>query len=128
MSHENITFNDNGTLSAIPHHPLEWREELSGGRREDDIFYLPNIALLVSVIISVCAVCGNYAGRMQDKNASHPRTYRFWENPFIWLPRDIFLLFFDSLRFFFFSAVHRLRNFTHFPLESTIMHLINILK
>lgn len=48
MSHENVTFNDNGTLSAIPHHPLEWREDLSGGRSEDDIFYLPNIALLVS--------------------------------------------------------------------------------
>lgn len=48
MSHENVTFNDNGTLSTIPHHPLEWREDLSGGLREDDIFYLPNIALLVS--------------------------------------------------------------------------------
>jgi scavenger receptor class B, member 1 len=48
MSHENITFNDNGTLSTIPHHPLEWREELSNGRSEDDVFYLPNIALLVS--------------------------------------------------------------------------------
>lgn len=84
MSHENITFNDNGTLSAIPHHPLEWREDLSGGRREDDIFYLPNIALLVSVIISCW---GNYAGRMQKsemrERASHPRTCRFWENPLI---------------------------------------------
>lgn len=48
MSHENVTFNDNGTLSTIPHHPLEWRGDLSGGLREDDIFYLPNIALLVS--------------------------------------------------------------------------------
>lgn len=49
MSHENITFNNNGTLSTIPHHPLEWREELSGGRSEDDLLYLPNIALLVSI-------------------------------------------------------------------------------
>lgn len=48
MSHENVTFNENGTLTATPHHPLEWREDLSEGRREDDIFYLPNIALLVS--------------------------------------------------------------------------------
>lgn len=48
MSHENVTFNDNGTLTTIPHHPLEWREELSGGRSEDDVLYLPNIALLVS--------------------------------------------------------------------------------
>lgn len=48
LSHENVTFNDNGTLTTIPHHPLEWREELSEGRSEDDILYLPNIALLVS--------------------------------------------------------------------------------
>lgn len=48
LSHENVTFNDNGTLSTIPHHPLEWRQELSGNRSEDDILYLPNIALLVS--------------------------------------------------------------------------------
>lgn len=47
MSHENVTFNNNGTLSTIPHHPLEWRGELSQGRSEDDILYLPNIALLV---------------------------------------------------------------------------------
>lgn len=47
MSHENVTFNDNGTLSTIPHHPLEWRGDLSQGRSEDDILYLPNIALLV---------------------------------------------------------------------------------
>lgn len=48
MSHENVTWNDNGTLSTIPHHPLEWREDLSIGRSEDDILFLPNIALLVS--------------------------------------------------------------------------------
>jgi CD36 family len=48
LSHENVTFNDNGTLTTIPHHPLEWRGELSEGRSEDDILYLPNIALLVS--------------------------------------------------------------------------------
>ena len=52
MSHENITFNDNGTVSTIPHHPLEWREELSGSRSEDDMLYLPNIALLVSWIVN----------------------------------------------------------------------------
>lgn len=50
MSHENITWNDNGTLSTIPHHPLEWRQDLSGNRSEDDILYLPNIALLVSEV------------------------------------------------------------------------------
>lgn len=52
MAHENVTFNDNGTLSTTPHHPLEWREDQSGGRREDDILYLPNIALLVSFFSS----------------------------------------------------------------------------
>lgn len=48
MSHENVTFNSNGTLSAIPKHPLIWVPELSEGRREDDLLILPNIALLVS--------------------------------------------------------------------------------
>ncbi|CRL06508.1 CLUMA_CG019609, isoform A [Clunio marinus] len=46
MSHENVTFNSNGTLSTIPHHPLEWRGDLSEGHSEDDVLYLPNIALL----------------------------------------------------------------------------------
>ena len=48
MTHENVSFNSNGTLSTIPNHPLLWRGDLSEGRQEDDIFYLPNIALLVS--------------------------------------------------------------------------------
>ncbi|XP_070501982.1 scavenger receptor class B member 1 [Chironomus tepperi] len=46
MTHENVSFNSNGTLSTIPNHPLLWRGDLSEGRQEDDIFYLPNIALL----------------------------------------------------------------------------------
>lgn len=49
MSHENITFNDNGTVTAIPHHPLEWVPELSVGDHETDQLILPHIALLVSV-------------------------------------------------------------------------------
>lgn len=48
MSHEYVTFNSNGTINAIPSHPLLWQEHLSHGRSEDDILYLPNIALLVS--------------------------------------------------------------------------------
>lgn len=48
LSHDEIVFNENGTLSTIPHHSLVWNEELSMGRREDDIFMMPNIALLVS--------------------------------------------------------------------------------
>lgn len=48
MTHENVTFNKNGTLTASPSHPLVWVPELSEGRREDDILTLPNIALLVS--------------------------------------------------------------------------------
>lgn len=48
LSHENITFNDNGTISATPSHPLVWQEHMSEGRREDDVFMLPNIALLVN--------------------------------------------------------------------------------
>lgn len=46
--HDNVTFNDNGTVSSIPRHPLTWQSELSAGRSEEDIFMLPNIALLVS--------------------------------------------------------------------------------
>lgn len=48
LSHDNITFNDNGTLTSTPRHPLVWVPELSEGRREDDLLVLPNIALLVS--------------------------------------------------------------------------------
>lgn len=48
FTHDNVTFNDNGTVSTIPHHPLVWQPEMSGGRSEDDLFMLPNIALLVS--------------------------------------------------------------------------------
>lgn len=48
MSHENVTFNENGTITATPVHPLVWAPELSNGRREDDLLILPNVALLVS--------------------------------------------------------------------------------
>ena len=47
MEHGNVTFNDNGTLNAIPLHPLEYIPEMSVGA-EDDLLILPNIALLVS--------------------------------------------------------------------------------
>lgn len=48
MSHDEVEFNANGTVSTIPRHPLIWDEERSMGHHEDDIFMLPNIALLVS--------------------------------------------------------------------------------
>lgn len=48
LVHDNVTFNENGTISTTPRHPLVWIEELSEGRREDDMFMLPHIALLVS--------------------------------------------------------------------------------
>lgn len=48
LLHDEIVFNTNGTISTVPKHPLVWSEELSMGNREDDIFMLPNIALLVS--------------------------------------------------------------------------------
>jgi hypothetical protein len=47
MEHTNVTFNDNGTLTMVPRHPLVWVPELSAGK-EDDVLVLPNIALLVS--------------------------------------------------------------------------------
>lgn len=46
LSHDNITFFDNGTLYTKPSHPLVFQEHLSEGHKEEDIFFLPNIALL----------------------------------------------------------------------------------
>ncbi|XP_048003958.1 scavenger receptor class B member 1-like isoform X1 [Leguminivora glycinivorella] len=46
LEHKIIKFNDNGTISAIPRHPLSWVDELSEGNKEDDLLFLPNIALL----------------------------------------------------------------------------------
>ncbi|XP_061381454.1 scavenger receptor class B member 1-like isoform X1 [Danaus plexippus] len=46
FEHADVVFNDNGTLSTIPRHPLVWQPELSEGNREDDVLYLPHIALL----------------------------------------------------------------------------------
>lgn len=48
MTHENITFNDNNTISTNPSHPLVWQEHLSEGRKEDDEVVMVNIAMLVS--------------------------------------------------------------------------------
>jgi hypothetical protein len=47
MEHTEVSFNDNGTLTTIPKHPLVWAPEHNAGK-EDDILVLPNIALLVS--------------------------------------------------------------------------------
>lgn len=46
LIHENVTFNDNGTLTATPKHPLIWVPEYSQGNLEEDLLVLPNIALL----------------------------------------------------------------------------------
>ncbi|XP_063700410.1 scavenger receptor class B member 1 [Culicoides brevitarsis] len=46
FTHDNVTFNNNGTVSTTPRHPLVWQPHLSEGFSEDDIFMLPNIALL----------------------------------------------------------------------------------
>ncbi|XP_055908246.1 scavenger receptor class B member 1 isoform X2 [Eupeodes corollae] len=46
MTHENVTFNENGTVSSIPRHPLVWQEAMSEGRREDDEVWMLNIAML----------------------------------------------------------------------------------
>lgn len=48
MGHTNVTFNNNGTLSSAPRHPLVFDEERSVGRSENDTLILPNVALLVS--------------------------------------------------------------------------------
>nr|QRG28739.1 scavenger receptor class B member 1 [Antheraea pernyi] len=46
LEHKILGFNDNGTLNAVPLHPLTWLEDMSEGNKEDDILYLPHIALL----------------------------------------------------------------------------------
>lgn len=51
MTHENVTFNENRTMSTIPSHPLVWQPHLSEGRSEDDEVVMVNIAMLVSKII-----------------------------------------------------------------------------
>ncbi|XP_016838425.1 scavenger receptor class B member 1 isoform X4 [Nasonia vitripennis] len=45
LEHGNVTFNDNGTVTAVPLHPLKFMPELSNGT-EEDIVVMPNIALL----------------------------------------------------------------------------------
>ncbi|EDW76211.2 uncharacterized protein Dwil_GK14781 [Drosophila willistoni] len=46
MTHQNITFNENNTMSTTPSHPLVWQEHMSEGRREDDQVVMLNIAML----------------------------------------------------------------------------------
>ncbi|KAH8389058.1 hypothetical protein KR200_001002, partial [Drosophila serrata] len=46
MSHKNVTFNKNNTMSSTPSHPLVWQEEMSGSRHEDDEVIMLNIAML----------------------------------------------------------------------------------
>ena len=45
LEHKNVVFNDNGTVTALLHHPLTYVPEMSNGT-EEDIMILPNIALL----------------------------------------------------------------------------------
>ncbi|XP_024936691.1 scavenger receptor class B member 1 isoform X2 [Cephus cinctus] len=45
MEHGNVTFNDNGTVTAVPLHPLTYIPEMSTGT-ESDMIIVPNIALL----------------------------------------------------------------------------------
>ncbi|XP_043063816.1 scavenger receptor class B member 1 isoform X1 [Drosophila ficusphila] len=46
MTHENVTFNKNNTMSSTPRHPLVWQEHMSNGHREDDEVIMLNIAML----------------------------------------------------------------------------------
>ena len=59
LEHGNVTFNDNGTLTAIPLHPLTYIPEMSAGA-EDDLLILPNIALLVSHFSILLKYLTNY--------------------------------------------------------------------
>lgn len=44
FEHADVIFNENGTLSAIPVHPLKYVPEMSNGT-EEDLVIMPNIAL-----------------------------------------------------------------------------------
>ncbi|XP_018054995.1 PREDICTED: scavenger receptor class B member 1-like isoform X4 [Atta colombica] len=46
FEHANVVFNDNGTLSTIPVHPLKYIPEMSNGT-EEDLVIMPNIALFM---------------------------------------------------------------------------------
>lgn len=52
LEHKNVVFNDNGTVTALLHHPLTYVPEMSNGT-EEDIMILPNIALLVSGMVDL---------------------------------------------------------------------------
>ncbi|XP_050587850.1 scavenger receptor class B member 1-like isoform X1 [Bombus affinis] len=45
LEHKDVQFNDNGTVLAYLHHPLQYIPHMSNGT-EEDIMILPNIALL----------------------------------------------------------------------------------
>lgn len=47
FEHKDPQFNDNNTVTAMLHHPLQYIPEMSNGT-EEDLLILPNIALLVS--------------------------------------------------------------------------------
>ncbi|XP_014204686.1 lysosome membrane protein 2-like [Copidosoma floridanum] len=70
LEHGNISFNDNGTVSTVPLHPLKFMPHLSNGT-ESDVIIMPNIALLVLQSIkrdSVEQVSGN-----QKKNSKNSK-------------------------------------------------------
>lgn len=48
FEHSDVVFNDNGTLSTKPLHPLTYIPEMSNGT-EEDLVIMPNIALFVSI-------------------------------------------------------------------------------
>lgn len=48
FEHSHVVFNDNGTLSTKPLHPLTYIPEMSNGT-EEDLVIMPNIALFVSI-------------------------------------------------------------------------------
>lgn len=58
--HAEIEFNTNGTVTGSPKQPLEFVPELSVGT-EEDIFFLPNVALLVSIYVEYIDFVLNFA-------------------------------------------------------------------
>jgi len=50
LENDNITFNDNGTLTYIPRRKIVYVPEMSVNNPAKDMLNVPNIPLLVSVV------------------------------------------------------------------------------
>lgn len=53
LENQNVTWNDNGTLSYIPKRSVVFKPELSVGNPVEDRIRVPNIPMLVSILYTI---------------------------------------------------------------------------